>query len=350
MSEKNTTTSGSGHVSTVTKSSIDVSLADTAGPPSRVLCYLRGTCILTPAGPTPVETLAIGDAVVTRFSGIQPIRWIGRQSFPAPDAAANPALAPVRLSAGALGPLTPVRDLFISPYHAMLIDGQLIEARHLVNGRTITQPALAGGQAAGRIDYFQLELPAHDCVLAEGAWSETFPDSAELRAKFHNAAEFSLLYPGHRPAAAPTICAPRPPCGPQREAALRPVVERARAGATPGPLEGFIDQIVDGLKIEGWAWDKSHPDLPVLLEIRLAERPLGSVLACERRADLVQARKGRGHCSFSFISPVPLGPEAWSLITIHRAADGFLLPPSDTYRAAMANVDPNGKPSLRLVA
>jgi hypothetical protein len=349
MSEINTTTSGSEQLSGVTANGGGDSLADNAGASVRALCYLRGTRILTPAGPAAIETLAIGDPVVTRFAGIQPIRWIGRQSFLAIDARTNQSIAPVRIGAGALGHLTPARDLLVSPPHAMLIDGQLIAARHLVNGRTITQPVPAVGAAPGRIDYFQLELARHDCVLAEGAWSETFPDSAELRAGFDNAAEFSLLYPGHHPVA-PTLCAPRPPRGPQREAALRPLVERAGTGVTPGPLEGFLDQIVDGARVEGWAWDKSHPDLPVLLEIRLAEHPLGSVLACERRADLVQARKGRGHCSFSFISPIPLGPEAWSTLTVHRAADGILLPPSDTYRAALAALSPNHKPALRLVA
>ena len=43
------------------------------------VCYAAGTRILTTTGETFVEDLKIGDLVVTRFNGIQPIRWIGRQ-------------------------------------------------------------------------------------------------------------------------------------------------------------------------------------------------------------------------------------------------------------------------------
>jgi hypothetical protein len=283
---------------------------------------LGGTRILTPGGPVAVETLAIGDAVVTRFTGIQALRWIGRRSFAGGAVLPDPALAPVRIAAGALGHLMPARDLFVAPAHGLLIDGQLIAACHLVNGRTVTQPAAAGGMV-----YVQLALAQHDCVLADGAWAETCLATAGL-----------------------PLCAPRPPRGPRREAALRPVVERASAGVAPGTLEGFLDQIVEGARVEGWAWDKANPDLPVLLDIRLAGQVLGSVLACERRADLVQARKGRGHCSFSFLSPVPLGPEAWGALSVHRAADGVALPRSDTYREAAAALSPNHKTSLRLVA
>jgi hypothetical protein len=49
----------------------------------KTLCYLEGTQILTPTGEMPIQDLKIGDTVVTRWSGIQPIKWIGRQSYSA---------------------------------------------------------------------------------------------------------------------------------------------------------------------------------------------------------------------------------------------------------------------------
>ena len=56
-------------------------MASSPLPSNRSACYLRGTHILTPTGEAFVEDLKIGEPVVTRFAGIQPIKWIGRQSY-----------------------------------------------------------------------------------------------------------------------------------------------------------------------------------------------------------------------------------------------------------------------------
>jgi hypothetical protein len=48
------------------------------------ICYVRGTHILTPDGEKPIETLMIGDQVITRFGGTQKIKWLGRQSYDPP--------------------------------------------------------------------------------------------------------------------------------------------------------------------------------------------------------------------------------------------------------------------------
>lgn len=124
-------------------------------------CYLRGTRILTDRGEATVETLCIGDAAVTRWGGLQPIKWIGRRSF-------EPGVldwcgAPVRISAGALGGGLPRRDLWISPGHSMLVGDVLLLANNLVNGVTIAQDL-----TLERVDYYQIETESHDCVLARG--------------------------------------------------------------------------------------------------------------------------------------------------------------------------------------
>ena len=56
-----------------------------------------------------------------------------------------------------------------------------------------------------RIEYVQIELDAHDCVIAGGTWSETYADAPGMRAQFHNAAEYATLYPD---AAAPDALIP----------------------------------------------------------------------------------------------------------------------------------------------
>ncbi len=276
------------------------------------LCFLRGTRILTPTGETRVEDLQIGDLVVTRFSGIQPVKWIGRHS-PAPENGAN---TPVCIQASALGERLPARDLYVSPGHSVLVDGSLLLARLLVNGVTITQD-----WCPPRIDYFHVELAAHDCVIAEGAWAETFADAQVSRARFANAADYEALYPEDGPAPDEfVLCAPRPERGAKLEAALRPVL--ARVAVTPGPLVGSIDRVDGAWRVHGWAHDPAHPGLPVLLEVELDGRVIGTVAACEERGDLAAAGFGRGRCAFTFTSPVRLRPELLHSLRVRRVADG----------------------------
>ncbi len=276
------------------------------------LCFLRGTRILTPTGEVRVEDLQIGDAVITRFGGIQPVKWIGRHS-PGVNDVAN---MPVCIRAGALSPLMPARDLYLSPGHSVLVDGALLIARLLINGVTVTQD-----WRPPRIDYFHMELASHDCVIAEGAWAETYADAQVSRAAFDNAAEYELLYPEGGPAPDEfALCAPRPERGAKLSAALCPVL--ARVALTPGPLLGSIDRVEGAWRVHGWAHDPAHPRLPVLLEVALDGRVIGSVAGCEERADLAQAGLARGRCAFTFTSPVRLRPELLHSLSIRRVADG----------------------------
>jgi hypothetical protein len=154
-----------------------------------IVCFLRGTLILTPRGEVRVEELRAGDPVVTRFGGLRPIRWIGRQRFD--GRFAGRATAPIRFARGSLGAGAPSCDLFVSPGHAVLVGDVLAHAGALVNGTTITQERVRGG-----IEYFHLDLGAHDCVLANGAWAESYFEDRN-RDSFHNAAEFHARFPGH---------------------------------------------------------------------------------------------------------------------------------------------------------
>jgi hypothetical protein len=194
----------------------------------------------------------------------------------------------------------------------MLVEGVLVLAKHLVNGVTITQH-----YAPEEVHFYQLEFAAHDCVLAEGAWSESYADCEGLRAQFHNAAEYAALYRPKRVPARPALCAPRPVCGPALAAAISPAVLRAQALSVPGRLEGCIDRISPAGLVEGWAWDAENPELPVRLEYLVDGVVAGSVLACEYRADLENAGMGQGRCGFTLMAP--------GRVRLRRAADGALL-------------------------
>jgi hypothetical protein len=159
-------------------------------------CFLRGTLILTARGEVPVEALLAGDLVATRFGGLRAVTWIGTQCFE--GRLAGVAHQPIRFAQGSLGGGMPSCDLFVSPGHAMLVQGGdggdlLAHAGALVNGETITQK-----RVHGEIAYFHLDLGPHDCVLANGAWAESYFEDRN-RDAFHNAAEFHARFPGHEP-------------------------------------------------------------------------------------------------------------------------------------------------------
>ena len=167
-----------------------------------VACYVAGTRIATPGGERPVESLCIGDPVLTADGRVEPVRWLGRRSYAGRLLAGRRHLLPIRFTAGSLGDGLPRRDLLVSPAHAMLLDGMLIPAEALVNGLSITRVA-----TMERVDYIHVELNQHDAILAEGAPSETFLDD-DSRNLFHNAHEHAALYP-HETYATPCWCAPR---------------------------------------------------------------------------------------------------------------------------------------------
>lgn len=313
-------------------------------------CYLAGTHILTPTGERLVEDLDIGDVVVSRFGALRPILWIGRRSYDKRHAEHDREILPVCIKAGALGTNLPARDLYISPSHSMLIDDTLVSASLLVNGINITQ-----AWCPTRIDYFQIDLGTHDCIIAEGTWSESFADGPTaqpggLRGQFENFAEFRALDPNQFTPETLVLCAPRPLSGYALDRVLASVVARAENSVPLGPLEGCIDLIRDDGLIEGWALDQSQPELPVRLQIFEGDRLIGMTLACVDRADLLAAGKARGRCAFHFVAREPL---RGGRVRIVRSADQQPLEMSDHCAAAMAaefKVEAAGRSAVGLAA
>ena len=141
----------------------------------------------------PVEELAIGDRVITFSDAARPIKWIGRRAYEGRLVAGNRAVLPIRVEAGALEEGVPAHDLWVSPEHALYIDAVLVPARLLVNGATIGQV-----ESVERLEYFHIELAAHDVILAEGAPAETFVD-CDNRGMFQNNGAFAAFYPDDLP-------------------------------------------------------------------------------------------------------------------------------------------------------
>ncbi len=273
-------------------------VSDVAQGTEIAVCYLRGTRIATPQGERPVEALRIGDEVVTLFGGTQRIKWLGEQRYARRFLKDNRDMLPVCITAGALGDGVPARDLFVSPGHSMLLGGTLVLARNLVNGVTITQIWVPE-----EVHYINIELETHDCVLAEGAWAESYADCIGLRTKFHNAAGFFTLYPDHLVPDEPQLCAPRPLQGLVLAASLTPIIARAATETSPGTVRGYVDVIAADGCISGWAQDEANPELPLWLEILDGDAVIGTVLACDFRGDLREAGIGPGRHGFNWMPP-----------------------------------------------
>ncbi|MRN66893.1 Hint domain-containing protein [Brucella sp. 10RB9213] len=153
-------------------------------------CLLKGTLVTTPDGPVAVEKLCVGDLVTTVSGECLPIKWIGWQNYRAGEADWDESVMPIRVRRHALDGRTPHRDLYLSPNHALFIDGVLIRAKDLVNGRSIMRIPVER-----TLDYYNIVLDRHAVVLAEGAAVETFLMRGDGYRGFTNFSEYERLYP-----------------------------------------------------------------------------------------------------------------------------------------------------------
>ncbi len=173
-------------------------------------CFLAGTRILTEQGEVAVEALAIGDMVATLTGGQivhRPIRWIGSRTLDR-SAIRRTGAHPVRFRAGALSDGVPRRDLLVTPEHCILVDGRLVPARMLVNGRSIFVD-----RSVGAFSFHHVELEQHGILIAEGLTAESYLDTG-------NRGIFAAALAGREPA--PPAATPHGQA-PNRHTACAPV-------------------------------------------------------------------------------------------------------------------------------
>ncbi len=197
-----------------------------------IACFAAGTRIATPSGEVPVEYLKPGDRVVCASGTNQRIVWIGYRRLDIARHKRPDKLLPIRIMPGALDDGIPNRPLFLSPDHAVFVDGVLIPVKFLCNGRTIVQVP------ADRVTYYHIELPRHDVVFAEGLPTESYLDTGN-RSSFANGGGSVALYPDFSSHAWDSKgCAPLVVTGAQLDAVRRRVEARAAYGCVCGPAAG----------------------------------------------------------------------------------------------------------------
>ncbi|MEM8690859.1 MAG: Hint domain-containing protein [Pseudomonadota bacterium] len=143
-------------------------------------CFTPGSIAETMHGPVAVEKLAVGDLVMTRDNGVQPIRWIGHKHLPVATLISNPRLRPILIRQDGLAPSVPNRDMVISPQHRIMIENQaaelwlgereiLVKARHLTH-----RPGIDTITPKEGVTYIHLLFDRHEIIRVDETWTESF--------------------------------------------------------------------------------------------------------------------------------------------------------------------------------
>jgi hypothetical protein len=153
-------------------------------PVQNIVCYKKGTLILTDEGLIPIENIKVGDNVVTegeiynyKFiikntnSQFEPVIWTG--SFKVD--LLNTSSRPICIQKNTFGDNCPFQDLYVSPEHCLLINGRMVTASSLLtneNEKTIYQD-----MECNSVEYYHLECKTHSGIFANGVLTETYLDA-----------------------------------------------------------------------------------------------------------------------------------------------------------------------------
>lgn len=142
-----------------------------------IICFCRGTLILTDQGKKAVEDITSEDRVHTLDHGFQQVRWIHKSKVQFIEH--SDKNRPIRITAGALGLGMPERDLLVSPQHRMMVSSVIAKrvtgaGEVLIAAKNLTAlPGVSVEQDIAEVEYWHFFCDQHEIVLAEGAPSET---------------------------------------------------------------------------------------------------------------------------------------------------------------------------------
>ncbi len=156
-------------------------------------CYLAGSLVYTKRGDLPVEQLRIGDLVLVSSGKYRPIRWIGVTTIPArlistPEA--ERVCLPVIVRKGAVHKNVPSRDLFIAPFHAMVVNGVAMPFFRLTNGTSIRKDDVVRD-----LIYYNVELDTVDVMFVNHLPVLSLHPLMSPRFRFDNCDQYFDLYP-----------------------------------------------------------------------------------------------------------------------------------------------------------
>ena len=146
-------------------------------PEPPVVCYAKGTLILTKNGYVPIENMKAGDKVITNGKiyknknvklekiKTEPVLWVGKFKVNK----LNSSSRPICITKNSLTKNFPFQNLYVSPNHSIIIDGEMVLAKDLINEITIYQDS-----ECEDVEYYHLECENHSTVIANGIVSESY--------------------------------------------------------------------------------------------------------------------------------------------------------------------------------
>ena len=171
-----------------------------------IVCFAKGTHIRAESGIRAIETLKVGDRLMTLDNDLQTIRWVGERSLGDKMLAAYPNLRPIRIKAEALGDGMPSHDLIVSPQHRIVVRSKIairmfaaaevfVPAKHLLGLKGVTIAT-----DITEVTYYHLLCDSHEIIEANGALAETLYTGTEaMKAMTPEALEELALIFGDQP-------------------------------------------------------------------------------------------------------------------------------------------------------
>jgi len=150
------------------------------------VCFQKGTMILTAKGERPIETLDVGDMVMTADHGAQAILMIEKQRFALGDIQADERKRPIIIQKDAFGQGRPAKALIVSQQHRIEISGKdfpnrcpdmppsFVAAKHLVGVMPGVRYASDHKiEKLGGVEYWHILCQNHEVLIANGMLAES---------------------------------------------------------------------------------------------------------------------------------------------------------------------------------
>lgn len=141
-------------------------------------CFGPGAQVRTPTGYRPITALSVGDAVLTRDHGPQPIKWIGQAEVSVAEQE-HAAMRPLMLAPEHFGSASGHAPLALSGNHRVLLQGPWAELLFaapevfVAAGFLREHPGVQTRPATCSIAYSHLLFDRHEVIEANGIWVES---------------------------------------------------------------------------------------------------------------------------------------------------------------------------------